>query len=158
MTSLWLMALLAGAALGLGVGVLLYVTAAPARPALAPLMNRAGSRPAPVITVTAPAPVQRNGWSRLAAARLSRWVDVEWLNSPDADLAVIEKSRQQFLLERVGPGNGRAAGGAYLGGDAVGIGNRTPGGDPGVGECGAGGAVLVGAGEPGHGCRSGAPP
>ena len=102
MTSLWLMALLAGAALGLGVGVLLYVTAAPARPALAPLMKRAGSRPAPVITVMAPAPVQRNGWSRLAAARLSRWVDVEWLNSPDADLAVIEKSRQQFLLERVG--------------------------------------------------------
>ena len=102
MSSLWLTALLAGAALGVGVGVLLYVTAAPARPALAPLMKRAGSRPAPVITVTAPAPVPRNGWSRLAAARLSRWVDVEWLNSPDADLAVIEKSRQQFLLERVG--------------------------------------------------------
>ena len=100
MSSLWLTALLAGAALGLGVGVLLYVTAAPARPALAPLMKRAGSRPAPVITVTAPAPVQRTGWSGLAAARLSRWVDVEWLNSPDADLAV--NSRQQFLLERVG--------------------------------------------------------
>ena len=91
MSSLWLTALLAGAALGVGVGVLLYVTVAPARPALAPLMKRAGSRPAPVITVTAPAPVPRNGWSRLAAARLSRWVDVEWLNSPDADLAVIEK-------------------------------------------------------------------
>ena len=102
MSSLWLTALLAGAALGLGVGVLLYVTAAPARPALAPLMKRAGSRPAPVITVTAPAPVPRTGWSGLAAARLSRWVDVGWLKSPDADLAVIEKSRQQFLLERVG--------------------------------------------------------
>ena len=47
MSSLWMVALVAGAAVGLGVGVLVYLVAVPQRPALAPLMKLAGSRPHP---------------------------------------------------------------------------------------------------------------
>ena len=76
MSSLWMVALVAGAAVGLGVGALVYLVAVPQRPALAPLMKLAGSRPPPAlsIAVLAPAaprrrprracwPRSRSGWT-----------------------------------------------------------------------------------------------
>ena len=102
MSSLWMVALVAGAAVGLGVGVLVYLVAVPQRPALAPLMKLAGSRPQPALSIDVVLPQRRGGARGRLLATATQWVDVDWLTSPDADLAMIEKSRQQFLLERVG--------------------------------------------------------
>jgi hypothetical protein len=102
MSSLWMVALVAGAAVGLGVGAVVYLVAVPQRPALAPLMKLAGTRPAPALSIAMVAPQPRRGARARLLATVTRWVDADWLTSPDADLAVIEKTRQQFLLERVG--------------------------------------------------------
>lgn len=101
MSSLWMVALAAGAAVGLGVGVLVYLVAVPQRPALAPLMKLAASRPQPALSMDVVPPARGGARGRLLAM-VTQWVDVDWLTSPDSDLAIIEKSRQQFLLERVG--------------------------------------------------------
>ena len=63
-----MVALVAGAAVGLGVGVLVYLVAVPQRPALAPLMKLAGSRPHPRCRSTLSLP-QRRGGARGATAR-----------------------------------------------------------------------------------------
>lgn len=97
-----MVALVAGAAVGLGVGVLVYLVAVPQRPALAPLMKQAASRPQPALSIDVVLPQRREGARGRLLAVATQWVDVDWLTSPDADLAIIEKSRQQFLLERVG--------------------------------------------------------
>jgi ABC-type multidrug transport system fused ATPase/permease subunit len=102
MSSLWMVALVAGAAVGLGVGAMAYLVAVPQRPALAPLMKLAASRPQPALSMDVVLPQGRGGARGRLVAMATRWVDVDWLTSPDADLAIIEKSRQQFLLERVG--------------------------------------------------------
>jgi ABC-type multidrug transport system fused ATPase/permease subunit len=102
MSSVWMVALVAGAAVGLGVGAMAYLVAVPQRPALAPLMKLAASRPQPALSMDVVLPQRRGGARGRLLATATRWVDVDWLTSPDADLAIIEKSRQQFLLERVG--------------------------------------------------------
>jgi len=61
MSSVWLVALVAGAAVGLGVGAMAYLVAVPQRPALAPLMKLAASRPQPALSMDVVLPQGRGG-------------------------------------------------------------------------------------------------
>lgn len=94
-------AVLVGAAGGLGIAGTLFLALAPTRPALAALLTRASERPAPV-PVNTPAGVGAGGLVHRFLTAVGHRLDVAWLKSPDTDLNVIEKSRQQYLLERLG--------------------------------------------------------
>ena len=154
-----MVALVAGAAVGLGVGVLVYLVAVPQRPALAPLMKLAGSRPQPALSIDV---CRSRSAAAAPAAQLlataTQWVDVDWLTSPDADLAVIEKIPPAIPAGTGGTDSDRALHRADLGGDDVGIGCRIAVGDSTDGKHRVGGGVLVPGNQPGAGGSSGTPP
>jgi len=99
MSGLWGSAMLAGGAVGAGLAIFLYVVAVPRRPALAALLDRAGSRP-DLLPVTAV--VKERTWRVEASERLVEVLTKLPPSAPARDLAIVEKTRSAFLLERAG--------------------------------------------------------
>ena len=103
MTGLWAASFIAGSAVGLGIAVLLYLISVPDRPALVALLDRASSRPELASLTVEADPIKVSSvWAKALLGRLSVFLDRSWMPVPAKDLAVMEKSRQRFVLERAG--------------------------------------------------------
>lgn len=103
MSGMWSVALLGGVIAAAGLALLLYLVAVPRRPALVALLDRMSERPELRLSDTAAGPGVAAGsrWSGLQG-RLASLLDRSWMPVPAKDLAVVEKSRRRFLLERAG--------------------------------------------------------
>ena len=159
MSSLWMVALVAGAAVGLGVGVLVYLVAVPQRPALG-AADEAGRVPPPTRAVHRD-PRSRSLAAAPAAHLLAKVTQVGGRRL--ADLTGRRPGRDREDPPAIPAGTGgtdsdRALHSSDLGGDDVGIGCRIAVGHSAVGQRRAGGGVLVPGDQPGAGRRSGTPP
>lgn len=98
MTGLWMWGMLAGVLVAGGLAMALYAVAVPRRPALGALLDRVGQSPR--LAVAAPVIGKTGAGGRLVAG-FGRLVDQPWMPVPAKDLAVLEKSRSQFIVERI---------------------------------------------------------
>ena len=98
MSGLWVWGMFAGALVAAGIAMALYAVAVPRRPALGALIAKIGQSPR-LIVLTPPTTQQRT--RRKLSGWFERLVDRPWMPVPTKDLAVVEKTRTQFLVERV---------------------------------------------------------
>lgn len=102
MSSLLITALIGGALAAAGLMAALYLLVVPRRPALGSLLDSASHRPELRPLTSAPPMAADPGRRVLIQSFLVRLLDRPWLAIPQKDLAILEKTRSEFVLERAG--------------------------------------------------------
>lgn len=107
MNGAWITALIGGALAAAGLMAAVYVIAVPRRPALDALLQLASHRPEGVRRTSTVDETTATGSAELMQriqVTVIRFLDRPWIKVRAADLAIVGRTRSEFLLERAGWG------------------------------------------------------